>query len=320
MDPLTIASIALPILGGLFGGRSGSQPQSSGTSFEQTQTLPPDFAAPHLTNAAQYSQDAMFAGGPEQYPGRTVAPFSPQTEQALGMIEGLTTGPNPLLNAGLQNATSVLSGDFLRPETNPFLQSTFNRAADLTRNRLSSEFARAGRDIDASAPARSEELQTLASNIFGNNYQRERTNQLQTLGQLPSLMGARFIDPKALAGVGGTVEAQGQRLIDDAVRRFDFEQMRPELALDSFVNRLTSLASPYPSTSGTSSGSVPGVGAVPGAVGGLMFGNMLGNALGSIFNKGPNLSTGYDPGGLFTGSPGGFWGGGTQQSWDSLRF
>ncbi len=91
------------------------------------------------------------------------------------------------------NASGVLNdtilGKFLTPDSNPFLQGTFNRAADLTRNRLSSEFAGAGRNLGASLPARSNELQTLASNIFGGNFQAERDRQMQ------GIFGAQSFDP-----------------------------------------------------------------------------------------------------------------------------
>jgi hypothetical protein len=81
----------------------------------------------------------------------------------------------------------TLAGDYLSPDSNPFLQGTFNRAADLTRGRLDSEFAGAGRNLGASMPARSEELQTLASNIYGGNYQAERDRQFNSVGQAQSL-------------------------------------------------------------------------------------------------------------------------------------
>lgn len=86
---------------------------------------------------------------------------------------------------GLTGAS--LGGAFLHPESNPYLASTFNRAADLTRTRLDSEFAGAGRNLGASMPARSEELQTLASNLFGQNYQAERDRQLASQGQAQEL-------------------------------------------------------------------------------------------------------------------------------------
>lgn len=88
-------------------------------------------------------------------------------------------GPIP---RGTQLINQTLQGDFLSPDTNPYLEQTFNRAADLTRGRLDTEFSGAGRNLGASLPARSEELQTLANSIYGGNYQAERNRQGDYLG------------------------------------------------------------------------------------------------------------------------------------------
>lgn len=117
-----------------------------------TNTEPPAFLVPSLTRAANASS-ANFNNSPG----------------------------NQIIGQGQNLIGQTLSGDFLSPDSNPFLQQTFDRAADLTQTRLSSEFAGAGRDLGAAAPARSEELQTLASNIFGGNFQAERDRQLGAL-------------------------------------------------------------------------------------------------------------------------------------------
>lgn len=116
-------------------------------------------------------------------------PFVPPT------VENPPAGNNALdLIPGAQGLVGrTVAGDFLTPDTNPFLQQTFNRAADLTRTRLASEFARSGRDLSASLPARSDELQTLAANIFGTNFQRERDRQIAAIGQTPA------VDPTNIA-------------------------------------------------------------------------------------------------------------------------
>ena len=106
-----------------------------------TNTNPPDFLVPALTDAANAARGDFFGSNDSNIVG--------QGQDLIGQ---------------------TLNGDFLSPDSNPYLQDTFNRAADLTRTRLSSEFAGSGRDLGAAAPARSEELQTLASNIFGGNF------------------------------------------------------------------------------------------------------------------------------------------------------
>ncbi|MEM8714165.1 MAG: hypothetical protein AAGE92_00065 [Cyanobacteria bacterium P01_G01_bin.4] len=97
-------------------------------------------------------------------------------QQTFGAGSSLVPGSQQVLSDTIQ-------GNFLSPDTNPYLEQTFNRAADLTRTRLDSEFAGAGRNLGAAAPARSEELQTLASNIYGGNFQRERDRQVTALDQ-----------------------------------------------------------------------------------------------------------------------------------------
>jgi hypothetical protein len=77
--------------------------------------------------------------------------------------------------------SQTLQGDFLLPDTNPFLQGTFDRAADAVQNRLETQFAGSGRNIGASAPAARDQLSGLANQIFGGNFQAERDRQIQSL-------------------------------------------------------------------------------------------------------------------------------------------
>lgn len=104
--------------------------------------------------------------------GQGVAPGSAGTSGGVG---------NQLINQGQDLVSRTLGGQFLSPDSNPWLAQTFNRAADLTQTRLDSEFAGAGRNLGAAAPARSDELQTLAANIFGPAYSQERDRQTNAL-------------------------------------------------------------------------------------------------------------------------------------------
>ncbi len=147
-----------------------------------TNTQPPDFLINQLTNAANAAGSSFSQ--------------SANTPDLIGQSQDLTS--------------QTLSGDFLNPESNPFLEGTFNRAADLTRGRLDTEFAGAGRNLGASAPARSEELQTLASNIFGGNFQQERGRQQAAVGQSQTLDPVNmFINRLAgiIPGAGGSTQS-----------------------------------------------------------------------------------------------------------------
>lgn len=123
-----------------------------------TNSEPPGFLRDPLAQATSFSRGRL---------------LQQQNDGGLGL--------NTLNDNAANLVNNTIQGDFLN--SNPYLDQTFNRAADLTRGRLDSEFAGSGRNLGASMPARSEELQTLASNIYGGNYQAERDRQTGALGQ-----------------------------------------------------------------------------------------------------------------------------------------
>ena len=149
-----------------------------------TNTEVPDFLKGPLTSSVNAAQRQFNNSGAD---GNAL----------IGQAQGLTG--------------QTINGDFLSPDSNPFLEGTFNRAADLTRGRLATEFAGNGRDLEASAPARSDELQTLSSNIFGGNYQAERGRQQAAVGQASNLDPLnRFLNQLGVVipGAGGTTTSQ----------------------------------------------------------------------------------------------------------------
>jgi hypothetical protein len=114
------------------------------------------------------------------------APDAALTEAGRGLLGTLPTGYTA---AGLDPATAAaiqrLQG-FGGDAINPYLDRVFNTAADATRSRLSSEFARSGRGVGSADHAgyRSDELQTLAADIYGNGYENERNRELASVAPL----------------------------------------------------------------------------------------------------------------------------------------
>lgn len=124
----------------------------------------------------------------------------------------MSTGPSNVTSttnseppAYLQGPLQTAAGAAVRQFTNPdggglgqnvftSLDNQFNRASDLTRTRLSSEFAGSGRNLDAAMPARSDELQTLAASIYSpqNLLQFDPTNMLinRLAGIIPGAGGS----------------------------------------------------------------------------------------------------------------------------------
>ena len=182
-----------------------------------TRSDPSPMIAPSISTAANsaLTSFAQNPGNPQYF------------NEGMASLAGRGRDGSRLVGDAQDLTRSTIQGDFLN--SNPYLDQTFNRAADLTRTRLSSEFAGAGRDIGASLPARSEELQTLASNIYGGNYQAERDRQLSAVNQSLPLANQDYVDINAL--------------IDAA-----------NLPLDQFINRINALA---PAAGGTAVSSQP---------------------------------------------------------------
>jgi hypothetical protein len=259
---------------------------SKGSKDQTVRNEPPAWLSPHLQQGAQYSRNMLQQGGPEQYSGNTVVPFSPQTNQALNMMQERALTGSPIMGAANNLAQQTLDGQFLGG--NPQLDGQINRAIQLTRTGLDSQFAGSGRNLEAQMPARADQVNNLTSSMLMQNYDQERGRQMQMMGMAPGLAREDYFDASQLANVGGAVEAQTGNIIGDRVGRWDFEQMRPEAALDAYLGRL---------------GQNPGMNfgqqtsplhrnGLSGAIGGGVAGAGLANALGGVFQNAAGTALG----------------------------
>ena len=318
---------------------------SSSPSRTTSVTEPPAFIQPYMQYGAEQSRALYSTGGPQYYGGNTVVPFSDQTETALGLTEQRALQGSPVTNAAQDYAAKTLStaptsqfGTASNPyasganpyggASNPYLDATFSKAADTVQQRLGTQFAGSGRNIEASRAVNADELNNLATGIYGGAYENERNRQLaygqQQLGigasgyeserdrmaqdlnnqatrqygvasMAPSLAAQDYVDLQALQGVGGQVEDLTGRLMEDQAARWDFSQNAPQINLDNYIARITG---GYPG--GTTTGTTPTYRNRAGsAVGGGMLGYSIGSGIGAA---------GGAAGGAATGSMAGPWG------------
>lgn len=243
---------------------------SSKNQTTTTTTEPPKYLQPFLQDAMQGAQ-GLYRGGPAQYyPGQTVVGFSPDTENALGMISSRAQAGSPVTSAANSYATDVLNGG----QSNPWLDSTFNHAADATQGRLQGEFASSGRNLGAAEPARAEELNNLATDIYGGQYNNDQNRRIGVLGMSPQLANADYTDANALLGVGAQREDLTGRQYQDAANRWDFSQNAPGQNLDQYLARLGG----YPGSAMSQSTPI-----YRNPLGGAIGGGMLGSQIGSQF-------------------------------------
>lgn len=229
---------------------SGSQSSSGVTRVE-----PPSYQLPYLQSGLGAAQNLFNQNGG----AAPVVPFAPQTETALGLQEQRALNGSPVTNSAQQYVTQSLQGGFMG--SNPYLDDTFNKAALATQNQLASQFGGAGRDVNASEGLRSQQLNDLATGIYGGAYESERNRMQGVLPFAQSLANQDYTDIGQLRDVGGQVEGLASEYAN-----------APGSALDQYLARVR--GSDYGSTQTTTSRQ-PRNGAA-GALGGAAAGSMFG--------------------------------------------
>lgn len=197
-----------------------------------------------LDSANQYgvgqAQQLYQKGGPQYYPGSTVAPLSSIQEQYLTGANNLGANGNPTLNAANTYTQGALSGEYLNPSSNPYLAQTFNQAANAVQNRVGSEFGAAGRNLEASIPVQNDQMNQLATQIYGGNYQNERNLQGQAATNANVLNSSSLANMGAVGQAGALLQQQSQNYINGARTAWDYDQNRPYTNLNNYMNTVNS--------------------------------------------------------------------------------
>lgn len=228
------------------GGSSGGDTSTTG---------PPKWQLPYIQQGYQGAQNIYQNGG------TGVAPQSAETLSALQGTADRAQGGNAGVTAAQNVNTQTINGDFLN--NNPWLDQTFNRAAMQTQNQLASQFAGSGRNLGASEGLRSQQLNDLATGIYGGAYDSERNRQQQAISNAPGLANQDYVDLGQLANVGAQREGYAQDILN-----------QPGTALDQYLGRVTGSVgstSYQPSTRNRGAG----------AIGGALLGSQLGSQYGS---------------------------------------
>lgn len=181
--------------------------------------------------------------GRQYFPGSTVVPFNPMTEQALGMTAQRAINGSPLMQAAQQQNLATQRGDFLRPDSNPFLSQTFDTAAGKVRGALDSQFNRNnsyGGSMHQGAMA--DNLNNLASQMYGQNYNQERDRMTAATMFAPQLAQQDYYDAGRLASVGDAYQQQAGNYVNDAMQRWDFYQNQPFQRLQQFASLINPVA------------------------------------------------------------------------------
>lgn len=224
---------------------------SKGGNSQTTRTEPPAYQLPYLQRGMQEASNLYDQGN-------RIAGFTPYQQEAQQMTARRAVLGDPTIKNASNYVTNTLSGGFMNG--NPWLDETFNKAALATQGQLASQFAGAGRNVDQSQGLRAQQLNDLATGIYGGAYENERNRMQGVLPYAQQLGNQGYTDAQALMGIGN----QQQQL---AQQQFD----APGTALNEYMARINSNIGSTTTQKGPSQGFSGG-----GAIGGAAMGSLLG--------------------------------------------
>lgn len=146
-----------------------------------------------LLSGGAAAVNALNGGGgtPAQGGGNTGGVLGALLGGALGGLGGgnhpagttTTTTNQTLAPGGLQQLQNTISGQYLDPATNPYLNQTYDAAARQITPRVNSLFEASGRyGSGAHQGVLGQSLADLGTSIYGGNYNAERARQLAAAG------------------------------------------------------------------------------------------------------------------------------------------
>jgi len=229
------------------GGSSTSQTSSS-------RTAPWAGQAEYLKGLYAKAQGIQ-EGQPNQYYGdSTVAQQDPAMLEAYRRAELRGGAGSPVNQAAQNQAVQTLNGQYLSPESDPYLRQNYDSAARAATQAyqtgvlpsLRSRFEGGGRTQSGALGSQERvaqdqfgrNLTEMAASMYGANRNAERNRQVGMAGQAGGIAEQDYRDISALGSVGAQRQDQSQRVLDDLVQRFNFNQYEPSMRLSQFAQTL----------------------------------------------------------------------------------
>lgn len=216
---------------------------SSGSSKTTSTSEPWKHARPYLAGWQGHygllpAAEKEIARNPQPfYPDQTYADFSPESMMALEGIYARGAYGSPLDQAAGGQTMDTLGGDYLS-SGNPYFSAMANRIGDTTQQQLSSRFGASGRAMGSPAEKQAftrEFMNAMAPLEYGN-YAQERDRMMEASKVAPILSQLDYTDLNAMRQVGAEVDAQEQRRIDEAMKRFSWPYVEPRERLGAYGN------------------------------------------------------------------------------------
>jgi hypothetical protein len=268
-----------------------TQPAGQTTTIQQSD--PWAGVRPFLERQYSEANRLYNTGGPQYTPYSQVTPFTAGQEGALQGIENRAAQGSPLQAAGNQQMLNTVQGNYLSPDSNPYLGQTFDAAARRVKENVGNAFGGHGFGGTQHQEMLTRNLADMGANMYSQNYQTERGRQYGAMQGAPQYAQQDYNDLARALGAGGVRQDLGRRQLGDEVNRFNYAQNQPYANLAQF-QAATSGAGQY----GQQTSTAP---FYQNQLGGMLSGAMAGGQM-------AGMVPGMDPwmGMLMGGAAGGF--------------
>jgi hypothetical protein len=210
-------------MGAAFGGRQEAQ---STTQISRQLREPSRYALGEARNLYDNQQPLP----------STYTPMSGQREEALNSMYN-TSRDSQIASSGIGEWQKVMSGQYLDPSSNPWLEDVVNRSVSASQGSQVSQYAGAGRfGGGAMANAVQDAGQSTASRIYGQNYMNERNNMMSALGMTGNFQELQYADDRITGQIGLQYEQEDAERKQEEMRQY----MNPYMQLQQYQGFLTS--------------------------------------------------------------------------------
>ena len=249
----------------------------SGGDTETTQKMEPwkgvqPFLTSYMNNAGQIASQPY-----EAFQGQRIAGLSPEQQMGMNMTTSRALNGSPVMNAAQANLTDTLSGRYMSPDSNPWLKQNVDTALGQAGSAINSQFNKPGAfGSSAHEGVMANQFGNIASQMYGQNYDQERTRQMQANMFAPQAAAADYADAQALMGVGNINREMTQSLIDQDYADWQQAQQYPYMQSDFMKNAV--LAGQGAGSTSTTKTEGAGSSGLANALGGGILGHSLGSA------------------------------------------
>lgn len=222
--------------GGGSGGGGSSSPPPANTSTTTTREIPA-WAQPAAQNLLARGE-ALSNIPYQSYQGQRIADMTGEQRYGLDTISNRALYGSPEEAASRQQFTDTMSGKYLDPASNPYLSNIVNRTMGDVASKVNSQFGGSNYGTTAHQETLTRNLSDAATNIYGQNYSAERTNQMKGLAVAPQFNNIDYSNAQQLIGVGDIKRQESQDVLNNQYADWVAAQNQPYRQIDVLGNAL----------------------------------------------------------------------------------